>query len=167
MPLRVLSFNYISPMADEDGNDRMPGWGDLMQLLRAADPYTFLPPEMPPLRILNSFLATGISDHGMSGGAEWEPFEVSEQEYQDLLAHLATQHGRERFPYEGEIILLDPPDWVKTVEDLSEWKIDEALKDPDHHLNGPEKKAMLPDGRMVTFREYWEWEKARRPRRSE
>jgi hypothetical protein len=42
----------------------------------------------PPLRLLNQFLSTGGSNGGMSPGATWEPFCVSEQEYVDLVESL-------------------------------------------------------------------------------
>jgi hypothetical protein len=35
---------------------------------------------------LNEILRAGISDAGMSGGCEWEPFELSESEYDEVVA---------------------------------------------------------------------------------
>ena len=40
----------------------------------------------PPFHLLNQFLLTGGSQGGMSPGATWQPFSLSEQEYQDLAA---------------------------------------------------------------------------------
>src|SRR5687767_13727051 len=39
----------------------------------------------PPLHLLNQLLLRGGSQGGMSPGATWQPFSLSEQEYQDLV----------------------------------------------------------------------------------
>jgi hypothetical protein len=39
----------------------------------------------PPLHLLNQILLKGGSTGGMSPGATWEPFSLSEQEYQELV----------------------------------------------------------------------------------
>jgi hypothetical protein len=40
----------------------------------------------PPFHIINQYLASGGSQGGMSPGATWEPFEISEMEYLDLVS---------------------------------------------------------------------------------
>jgi hypothetical protein len=40
---------------------------------------------IPPFNILNSVLLTGDVDAGMGGGAEWEPFVVSQDEYNEIV----------------------------------------------------------------------------------
>jgi hypothetical protein len=40
----------------------------------------------PPFHIINQYFASGGSQGGMSPGATWEPFEISELEYLDLVA---------------------------------------------------------------------------------
>jgi hypothetical protein len=40
----------------------------------------------PPFHIINQYFADGGSQGGMSPGATWEPFEISEPEYLDLVA---------------------------------------------------------------------------------
>lgn len=39
----------------------------------------------PPLHILNQILLSGGGDGGMSPGASWEPFSISEAEYATLI----------------------------------------------------------------------------------
>lgn len=39
----------------------------------------------PPIGIINEFLMRGIDKHGMSGGMEWEPFEISETKYREYI----------------------------------------------------------------------------------
>jgi hypothetical protein len=39
----------------------------------------------PPHHILNEFLLTGGGDGGMSPGASWKPFELSREEYDELV----------------------------------------------------------------------------------
>lgn len=54
---------------------------------------------IPPLNIINLFLASGIDEAGMSGGAEWEPFTIDKKEYDEILARLKhrTYHGSELY----------------------------------------------------------------------
>jgi hypothetical protein len=40
---------------------------------------------VPPIAVLNNFLASGINEKGMGGAWKWEPFNVTEIEYNDLL----------------------------------------------------------------------------------
>ncbi len=77
--------------------------GSLVELLSAV-PYLFnsqiFPGQdfgevdiVPPVSVVNSLLCTGRSDAGMSGGAEWEPFEIDVSEYQHLCEELLTLPG--------------------------------------------------------------------------
>jgi hypothetical protein len=45
---------------------------------------------IPPLHILNEILISGISEAGMSGGCQWEAFQISEMEYLELVEDLMT-----------------------------------------------------------------------------
>jgi len=44
----------------------------------------------PPLHLLNQLLLSGGSQGGMSPGATWEPFSLSEQEYRILVTAVRT-----------------------------------------------------------------------------
>ena len=45
---------------------------------------------LPPLHLFNQLLLAGGSDGGMSPGATWEPFSISEDEYRVLIEALRT-----------------------------------------------------------------------------
>jgi len=45
---------------------------------------------IPPLHIFNEKLSKGSYDAGMGGGSEWEPFELSKEEYKELVENLVT-----------------------------------------------------------------------------
>jgi hypothetical protein len=42
---------------------------------------------------LNALLLSSKEDAGMSGGAEWEPFTISQEEYDEIYLDLATEPG--------------------------------------------------------------------------
>src|SRR5215217_1003703 len=48
---------------------------------------------IPPFCVLNEVLAQGISDAGMSGGCKWQPFEISPEEYAELVEDLLTSRS--------------------------------------------------------------------------
>jgi hypothetical protein len=68
--------------------------GSLLDLLRAI-PYLLDSPErkqpIPPRYVLNQLLALGKADAGMSGGCEWKPFELADEEYRELVDELLTK----------------------------------------------------------------------------
>lgn len=43
---------------------------------------------LPKLSLLNEILLTGCYDCGMSGGCEWKPFQINEQDYKALEIEL-------------------------------------------------------------------------------
>ena len=55
-----------------------------------------------PKIVVNSILRTGIWDSGMSGGCEWTPFELNEEDYIELLKEFEI-HG---YSY------IETPTWV-------------------------------------------------------
>jgi hypothetical protein len=67
----------------------------------------------PPLSVLNAFLSTGREDHGMSGGTQWEPFEIGPREYVEAVAALRVRDGYDLTP---------PPSWVKSPADWYQWR---------------------------------------------
>jgi hypothetical protein len=70
-----------------------PRKGSLADLARAL-PYVVMD-EMPPRRVLSDALSRGLLDAGMSGECIWKPFEIENEEFQDLAEELlATRHPR-------------------------------------------------------------------------
>ncbi len=52
-------------------------------------PYFPLSPA-PTLATLNELFARGVLDTGMSGGCEWKPFQITADEYAEVLEELLT-----------------------------------------------------------------------------
>jgi len=67
----------------------------------------------PPCSVLNAFLRTGRDDHGMSGGTQWEPFEIGPREYVEAVVALRARDGYNLAP---------PPSWVKSPADWYQWR---------------------------------------------
>ena len=49
--------------------------------------------RIPPLRVLNEVLGSGVSDAGMGGGSRWQPFQITEDEYAELVEDLLALPG--------------------------------------------------------------------------
>jgi hypothetical protein len=141
------------------------GWGDRPEpaenslLAFVYDiPYFGACGVFPPFRLLNQFLLTGGSSGGMSPGATWEPFELSPEEYRDLVAAVRAvppESLRDRARYAWLPFKFDP-----------EFEGDSA----SYPVRGPAKSwhRFIPPER----REYHEWasavcEKHRESRRAE
>jgi hypothetical protein len=75
--------------------------GSLKELLQDI-PYALGPDDsvLPTRDELNRVLAEGSRDAGMSGCCDWAPFQVSEEEYDELTLELLTEPGT-RFGYCG------------------------------------------------------------------
>ncbi len=84
--------------------------GDLVDLLNAI-PY-FLDKYVPPLAVINTVLKRGEADAGMSGGASWDPFTLSSEEY-EMLTQTLEARG---------LAALECPDWVITWMDWMIWR---------------------------------------------
>jgi hypothetical protein len=104
--------------------------GTLKDLLLAL-PYV-LHRYIPPFHILghlfkygvpNEFFPDGLLpdgkvqyDAGMSGGCSWKPFEITQEEYEELVLDLLTD-PRAQFE------ILDAPTEVQTYRQWVEWKL--------------------------------------------
>ncbi len=156
--LRRVEYTYLFAVEAVDGSTSSREQGDLSDLIHAADPYLFSGGAAPCLDILNAFFASGGADHGSHGGAEWSPFTIGDEEFNALLAYLGTSDGQAKFHLDSPVHVAATPPHIRTAADFHDWKIDEALKDPSHHLNRPERR-MRVNGELVSFREYWEHKK--------
>ena len=88
--------------------------GTLADLL-ASVPYFLSARLIPPLRVVNDLLGRGAHDAGMSGGCAWAPFEITRSEWDDLAKALQALPQRRRCR------LVEPPEWVKTLDDWHTW----------------------------------------------
>jgi hypothetical protein len=69
--------------------------GSLKELLRDM-PYFIWPPDdgvLPTREEINRVLAEGKWDAGMSGGCDWQPFQISNEEYEELVLEFLTEPG--------------------------------------------------------------------------
>ena len=46
--------------------------------------------ELPSFEALNAMFAKGIEDGGMSGGCEWKPFQITPEDYAEIVEALLT-----------------------------------------------------------------------------
>ena len=147
MSLRRFAYKRLFPVADEDGTRDIETVGDISDLIRDGNGYLIMDGKIPPVHILNDFFSLGLSDLGMGGGAEWAPFEISHQEFQDLLAYLETEQGKKKFGVNGGIKVETPPAEIKTVEHFSTWRLKVAFEDPTHpiHKSDESSKAWIKE----------------------
>jgi hypothetical protein len=74
---------------------------------------------VPPIAVLNNFLASGINEKGMGGAWKWEPFNLTETEYNELASALVAAvppHGLRAIQH-----LIGVPEWVSDESDLLAW----------------------------------------------
>ncbi|MCG8058533.1 MAG: hypothetical protein JAZ17_13730 [Candidatus Thiodiazotropha endolucinida] len=108
--------------------------GSVADLLREI-PY-FLTYGIPNQRVINSVLRKGIIDSGMSGGVEWEPFEIDEREFSEVVSSLSDS-GSE---------ILSLPQWVATEDDLLVW-----IYEKEHGVPAKEHKQLQDACRNTEF----------------
>jgi hypothetical protein len=87
----------------------IPPFHVLSYLLKYGAPNEFFP---------DGFLPDGKVqyDAGMSGGCSWKPFEITQEEYEELVLDLLTDP-------ESQFEVLDAPGEVQTYRQWSEWKL--------------------------------------------
>lgn len=74
---------------------------------------------VPPLAVLNHLLKSGSSEKGMGGAWKWEPFAMTETEYNELASALVSAvppHGYRAIQRLGGV-----PEWVSDESDLLAW----------------------------------------------
>ena len=107
--MRTVSYVVLGGVGGE-----FPQQGTVADLLLAV-PYLLTPRLIPPLHIVNDLLAKGIDDAGMSGGVQWEPFQITQSEWDALAQHLT------QLPDDESCEFVPPADWVQTIDDWSAW----------------------------------------------
>lgn len=107
--MREISFTVLGGVGGESAEQ-----GTVVDLL-AAVPYLLTTQLVPPLRVVNDLLTKGSYDAGMSGGCEWEPFQIDASEWNDVKQALTAPGSEEPCEF------IEPPDWVKTYDDWHTW----------------------------------------------
>ncbi len=92
----------------------------------------FLPAKkLPPIRLLNQYLALGEIDHGMSGGIRWAAFSLSKDDYTDICQELGMEPGT-------------APDYVRTELQWQAWCYQTEYGIPyDEYIGAAEKPEAL------------------------
>jgi hypothetical protein len=112
--MRTITFR---PVPGVGGGTCDPVTGSIADFVRRM-PYLLAggahprPWWVPPRAVLNNLFRVGSFDAGMSGGLQWEPFEIDESEYQQLNAGL-VEDGYDPLPRQA-------PAWV---QELADWRI--------------------------------------------
>ena len=92
----------------------------------------------PPLHILNELLATGGGDGGMGPGASWQPFSLTEAEYQSLWQRIeATDPTTLAARYHQVKFRRDPA--FEQVSDHLAWAHQVCSKHRDAFLEAQEQ----------------------------
>ncbi|MEN6321434.1 MAG: hypothetical protein ABFD82_22145 [Syntrophaceae bacterium] len=121
--MRSLQYNLLPPV----GDGQTPVYGDLLDLLQAI-PYLLSDGLIPPLVVLNHIFQMGVYDAGMSGGITWEPFEIDQTEFNELVNGFVSLKNT-------EYRLVVTPDWVKTNIHWLIWKMEYLYKIPsEEHI---------------------------------
>lgn len=113
--MRELYFALCAPI----GPWTTPTRGSLLDLTNLI-PY-FVTLEIPPLRVVNDMFARGQNHAGMSGGALWEPFEIDEAEFEELVTALKQEGIRSANPRHAgkRLEVFDPGTEVQRWETWS------------------------------------------------
>ena len=107
--MRTISYIVLGGMGGE-----FPKRGTVADLLLEI-PYLLTARIIPPLHVVNDLLAKGLDDAGMSGGCQWEPLQITESDWDDLVLQLKSLPGDEACEF------VRPPDWVETADDWWAW----------------------------------------------
>jgi len=91
---------------------QFPEKGDTVSLLHEI-PYLLISEVIPSKEILNEILATGLQDAGMSGGAKWQPYNISQSEFEKLVKSLKLEDPKLEY--------IAPPSWVRNFDDWGIW----------------------------------------------
>jgi hypothetical protein len=102
----TVGYTLMAPV----GPGRLRKSGSVLSLL-CSIPYFFLSEVIPPICVVNEVLNKGVVDAGMSGGCRWKPFQVSVEEYADLVGELRKMNFAD----------IAPPDWVTSHSDWHTW----------------------------------------------
>ena len=75
-------------------------------------PYLMYFGVVPSLAVINEFLKSGGGDGGMSPGASWEPFEITEDEYWEIVERwdhmdITKERADDHFRHDPKVFVQD------------------------------------------------------------
>lgn len=100
-----MTNRIVKYWEEEHGRGDEPREAPLWQFLRAL-PYLGACGIFPPCHLLNEVLRGGRAGGGMSPGAHWDPFEITQAEYDAVMPLILTPPEPSRF--EWEVFQRDP-----------------------------------------------------------
>ena len=108
--------------------------GDMLSFVYDV-PYLPACEVFPPLHILNRILIEGGGDGGMSPGASWEPFELTEEEYSELWSEIdktdvSSLSDKARY---AEVKFIRDPEF-DNITDRFEWMEKVCEKHRDRYM---------------------------------
>ena len=106
--MKVITFNVLSGIPEFNVLKTAP----LIELIQDI-PFLLSYKIIPSFKILNGILKSGVVNAGMDGGCEWLPFDVSIQEYEELVTELIN--------FNSYLSQAEPPDWVNNYPDWQAW----------------------------------------------
>ncbi len=126
----VFEFSVYPPI----GVDVARVSGNTANLLEHI-PQLFASKIIPNAKVLNFLLVTGVSDAGMGGKIEWDPYVFLVSEFNELVNLLVSKNG--------ELKYVEPSEWVTNLDDWNIWIMffvhnipwEEHKKLNDHYLD--------------------------------
>ncbi len=88
--------------------------GNMVDLLLNM-PYLLTSGLIPPEFVINELLSNGLNDAGMSGGVQWEPYQLRPGDFDALSEAFIQAYAC------GELRYKAPDAWVKNFQDLHVW----------------------------------------------
>jgi len=116
MKIRDITEEFNIKILPPVGSGKMKEPGTVVDLIKAI-PYLIQSGYLPPMKILNTVFSEGKKDAGMSGGCEWEPFQITVDSFSQLIDKVTGPDGE-------KVIYSEPPDWVEDMEDFQIWVLD-------------------------------------------
>ncbi len=107
--LKVVEYNYLPPTGPDSVEST-----DMLDEFLISLPHLLYMGYVPPLNIINIFLKSGIDEAGMSGGAEWKPFTIDKDEYDEILESLKYRKYQDSEQYNLSLV-------EKIINTKNEW----------------------------------------------
>jgi len=111
--MQEITFRRLPATAPGSETVSAPLHGFLLEI-----PNLFHFGYVPPLAVINAYLAEGRSDAGMSGGCAWTPFSLSANEYAEVVRALRQGDPRLRG---APLRFVDVPETVTRKNEWASW----------------------------------------------